>query len=134
MGLVRIVLAVIAGVALGFGVVVVGEIINHRLWPPQDELQITNPDAVRAYLETAPLPALIGLPLFWTIAAFVASFASAKIGGRLAGWIAGAIVFAATCLNLAFIPHPLWMLIASVVCVPAAAWFGARLAAPKAAA
>lgn len=135
MAIVRIILGVVIGVALGFALVMAGDYVNHRLWPPPADLQITNPEAMRDYMATAPVTSLIGLPVTWTFAALAAAFAAAKIGDRVwAGWIAGALIFAATCLNLALIPHPLWMLIAALVFVPAAAWFGARLGAPKQAA
>ena len=83
-------------------------------------------------MQTAPVLSLLGLPVTWTIAAFVASFAAAKIGARRwAGWVAGCVLAAATALNLVMIPHPLWMLATAIVFVPASAWFGAQLGAPR---
>lgn len=134
MAILRIILGVVIGVAVGLGVVMAGDWINHRLWPPPPEVQVTNPEAIRDYMATAPMTSLLGLPVTWTIAAFAASFAGAKIGARLwTGWIAGGLIFAATCLNLVMIPHPLWMLVSAIVLVPAAAWFGAKLGTPRAA-
>lgn len=132
MGVVRIILGVIIGVAVGIGLVMVGDAINHRLWPMPADVQVTNPEAIRAYMQTAPIASLLGLPVTWTIAAFAAAFAGAKIAAKTwAGWIAGALIFAATCLDLALIPHPLWMLVAAIVFVPATAWFGGKLGGPK---
>jgi hypothetical protein len=129
----RIILGVIIGFAAGIGLVMAGDAINHRLWPPPPDVQVTNPEAIRDYMATAPVTSLLGLPVTWTFAALAGAFIAAKIAGRTwAGWIAGGALFAATCLNLAFIPHPLWMLIAALVFVPVAAWLGARLAAPRA--
>jgi hypothetical protein len=107
-----------------------GDWINHRLWPPPPEVQITNPEAIRDYMATAPITSLLGLPVTWTFAALAGAFAGAKIGERVwVGWISGGLLFAATCLNLAMIPHPLWMLISAIVLVPLAVWFGAKLGA-----
>jgi hypothetical protein len=132
MAIVRIVLGVILGTAIGFGIVMLGDYLNHMFFPPPPDLQITNPDAIRAYMADAPFTALLGLPVTWTLAAFAAAFAGAKIAARAwPGWIAGALIFAATGLNLAFIPHPLWMLIAAVIAVPLAAFFGAKLGGPS---
>lgn len=131
MGAIRIILGVVIGVAVGIGLVMVGDVINHRFFPPPPEVQITNPEAIRAYMQTAPITSLLGLPVTWTIAAFAAGFAGAKIGAKTwAGWIAGGLIFGATCLNLVMIPHPLWMLVAAVILVPAAAWFGGKLGGP----
>jgi len=134
MGAIRIVLGIVLGVAVGIGLVMVGDAINHRLWPPPPDVQVTNPEAIRDYMATAPITSLLGLPVTWTIAAFGGAFAAAKVGARVwAGWIAGGVLFALTGMNLIMIPHPLWMLIAAVVCVPLAAWLGGNLGAPKAA-
>lgn len=131
MAIVRVILGIVIGVAVGLGLVMIGDAINHRLWPPPPDVQVTNPESLRAYMQSAPITSLLGLPVTWTVAAFAAAFAGAKIGGKAwAGWAAGALIFAATCLNLVMIPHPLWMLIVAVVFVPAAAWFGAKLGGP----
>lgn len=132
MNVIRIILGVVIGVAVGIGLVMVGDVINQRLWPPPADVQVTNPEAIRAYMQSAPITSLLGLPVTWTVAAFAAAFAGAKIGGKSwAGWIAGGLIFAATGLNLAMIPHPLWMLAAAIVCVPAAAWFGGKIGGPR---
>lgn len=134
MGAVRIVLGIVLGIAVGIGLVMAGDAINHQLWPPPPDLQVTNPEAIRDYMATAPITSLLGLPVTWTIAAFAGAFAAAKIGARAwAGWIAGGVLFALTGMNLVMIPHPLWMLVAAIVAVPLAAWFGGKIGAPKAA-
>jgi hypothetical protein len=132
MAVVRIILGIVIGIAVGMGLVMVGDALNHRFFPPPPDLQVTNPEAIRDYMATAPMASLLGLPVTWTVAAFAAAFAASKIGDRRwAGWVAGGALFAATCLNLALIPHPLWMLIAALVLAPLAAWFGSKLASAK---
>lgn len=132
MSVLRLILGIIIGIAAGIGVVMVGDMLNHRFFPPPPEVQVTNPEAIRDYMQTAPVLSLIGLPVTWTVAAFLGAFAAAKIGARRwAGWIAGCVLFAATGLNLVLIPHPFWMLMAAIIFVPAGAWFGARLGAGR---
>jgi len=127
MGVVRVVLGVALGVALGLGVVMLGDWLNHMMFPPPADLQIASAEALGEYLASAPLHALLGLPIAWTLAAAVAAFAAAKIGARRgAGWLAGALIFAATLANLIMIPHPAWMLIAAIVFAPLGAAFGAH--------
>jgi MFS family permease len=121
MSVLRLILGIVIGIAAGIGVVMLGDMLNHRFFPPPPEVQVTNPQAIRDYMQTAPVLSLIGLPVTWTFAAFLGAFAAAKIGARRwAGWVAGCVLFSATGLNLVLIPHPLWMLIAAVVFVPAA--------------
>lgn len=135
MSMLRIVLGLVLGVAIGLGLVMAGDMANHALFPPPPDLQITNPDALRAYMAEAPILSLLGLPVTWTVAVFAAAFAGAKVAGRAwVGWVAGGLLFAATLANLALIPHPIWMLAWAVALLPPAAWFAARLGAPSAAA
>lgn len=127
MASVRIILGVVIGVALGLGVVMLGDTLNHMMFPPPP------PQDWPDYAFDAPVHKLIALPITYTIAAFVAGFAAAKIAARAwAGWIAGGLLVAATFANLFLIVHPLWMIAACIVCVPAAAWLGVKFAAPKA--
>ena len=127
----RIVLGVIIGAAIGVAIVSLGDYLNHRFFPPPPDVQVTNPEAIRAWMAEAPILSLLGLPVTWTVAALAAAFAGAKIGARAwAGWIAGALIVAATALNLMLIPHPVWVLIAAIALVPLAAWFGGKLGGP----
>ncbi len=132
MAFLRIVLGIVVGLALGIGIVMIGDALTHRFFPPPPEVEVTNPASLRDYMQNAPVLSLLGLPVTWTLAALIGAFAAAKIAGRTwAGWLVGALLFAATALNLALIPHPLWMLVAAIIFVPAAAYLGPRLAAPK---
>ncbi len=127
MAVVKIILGIVIGIALGLGVVMLGDKLNHMMFPPPA------PQDWPEYAFSAPVHKLIALPITYTIAAFAAAFVAVKIAARAwAGWIAGGLLVAATFANLFLIPHPLWMMAACIVSVPAAAWFGAKLAAPKA--
>ncbi|MDX2275710.1 MAG: hypothetical protein NW206_09700 [Hyphomonadaceae bacterium] len=127
MAILRILLGVVIGVVLAMLIVMAGDWLYMRLFPLPPEVDATNPSSIGAYLASAPVVSLLGLPLTWTIAGGVGALAAAMIARkRWAGWIAGAILFASTLLNLAFIPHPWWMLAAALICVPAAIWAGAR--------
>lgn len=124
MALLRIVLGIVAGLALGVLIVALGERVNHMLWPPPQDLQITDPEAVREFLAGAPLAALIGLPLIWTIAAGAGGFMGGYVSQRVwPGWVAGGLLYVATILNLMLIPHPWWMWAAGLIAPPIAVWF-----------
>lgn len=126
MPVLRIIIGVIVGFALGLGVVIGGDALNHALFPPPSL------DQWAEYVRTAPVQALIGLPIAYILAAFVAAFVAAKIARRAwAGWIAGGFLTGATFVNLFAITHPTWMIAVCVVGAPLAVWFGARLGAGK---
>jgi len=124
MGVLRIVIGVLIGVALGIGCVLAGDWINMQMFPPPP------PPEWRDYALNAPFYKLVALPVAYTIAAFVAAFAAAGIAQRRwAGWIAGGLLVASTFANLVMIVHPMWMTIACIVFAPLAAWFGANAGA-----
>ncbi len=126
----RLIIGCVAGALFGVAVVFVGEQISHQLWPPPGDLQAADPDAIRIYLETAPVSALLSLILVWAIAAAVGAFVAARIARRAwAGWIVSGVLLAATLSNFILIPHPWWMLAAAIVLVPLAGWQAARLGA-----
>jgi hypothetical protein len=93
--------------------------------------------AAHALLGTADPadPASITPPMFasvlvaWIAGAFVAAAVATywtRDHGPLPGTVAGLVLFAATLATLFAFPHPGWVIAASVLLMPAAAWFGAR--------
>jgi len=123
MTIVRIIVGVVVGFALGLGVVIGGDLLNHTLFPPP------TPEQWAEYALTAPVQNLILLPVAYILAAFVAAFVAAKIARRAwAGWIAGGFLTGATFVNLFTIAHPIWLIAICVVGAPLAIWCGALLA------
>ena len=126
----RVVLGVVVGVAIAMAVVMAGDWLHMRYFPIPPGVNATDPRALGAYLASAPIASLVGLPLTWMLAGGAGAFVAALIAKRRwAGWIAGAVLLAGTLLNLAFIPHPWWMLVAALIAVPLAIWFAARAGA-----
>lgn len=124
MSIVRIIVGIIVGFALGLGVVIGGDMLNHTLFPPPA------PEQWAEYALTAPVQNLVLLPIAYILAPLVAAFVAAKIAGRAwAGWIAGGFLTGATFLNLFMITHPIWMIAACAIGAPLAIWFGARVGA-----
>jgi len=119
---VRIIIGIVAGFALGLGVVIGGDVLNHTLFPPPA------PEQWAEYALTAPVQNLVLLPIAYISAALAAAFVAATIAGRAwAGWIAGGFLTGATFVNLFMITHPIWMIAVCVIGAPLAIWFGARI-------
>lgn len=124
MTVVRIIIGLVVGFALGLGFVIGGDRLNHALFPPPP------PEQWAEYALTAPVQNLALLPITYIVAALLSAFVAAKIGGRAwAGWIAGGFLTGAMFVNLFMITHPLWITVVCVVGAPLAVWFGARLGA-----
>lgn len=123
--------AVIAGVVTAFVLIMLIEKLGHLIYPPPADLDWSDPAAVRPYIATLPLLALL-FPMFaWIVGTFVGSSLACFIGTArplvLAG-IVGGMVLAATIANLIVIPHPLWFSVLSILGIAASAWLAMRIA------
>ena len=130
----RDILACVAGVAIAFLIVFLADELSHMMYPPPPGLDFSDPEALRLYVATLPIGALLSVMGGWVVATFVGSVVAGRIGTAKA-WIfpsvVGGLMFAATLANLIAIPHPLWFAIVSLLAILASAWL-AWLAASRA--
>jgi len=113
--MVRVVLGIVIGVAVAMASIFVVEAIGHLLYPPPVGADMKAPDAVAAYIATAPLMALAFPPIGWLLGAAVGGWAARHITRRhWAGWVVALVVLAGGIINLFLIPAPLWMQIAAI--------------------
>ena len=127
------IIAVITGVVVGFIVVFIGDATTHKLNGGHAPDGMDR-EALSGYVSNIPVYVLVIMVLFWMLAAFLGGFIAAKINKdswKQVSLITGGILFAATLLNLAMIPHPAWMWIAAVVLIIPAAFLGGKIALPK---
>jgi len=123
--------AVIAGLVIAFALIWLIETVGHTVYPPPADLDFSDPDAVRPYIATLPIWALL-FPMFaWFIGTFVGSLVACLIGTArpivFAG-IVGVLVLAGTIANFIVIPHPLWFSILSVIGIVVSAWLAVLIA------
>ena len=128
--MVRFILAVLVGVAFGTGVVYVCELAQQAAFPLPAGVDPMQPTELSRYLQSGPVNALAALIALWVLAAAIGAFAAAKLSERIhAGWIAGGLLLAATCLNFTMIVHPVWMIAATLIALPLAVWAASRAGA-----
>jgi hypothetical protein len=115
--MVRGLLAVLAGAALGLGCVVAFDALSHVFYPGAVPPDMANADAFRAYMEQAPAAAKAVLLIGWLLAAFIAASIATIIARGLSwpGYVAGGLLWAATASNAIVLPHPQWMVVAAFV-------------------
>ena len=125
----KLILGVVVGVVVVMALVVGGEFALHALFP----IPMPDPNdaqAVKAAMANAPRGAMIGLVTVYFIAAFGGAFVGAKAAARrLAGWIAAGIMMLLTVANFFMLPHPTWIVAASLVLIAGGGWLGARAGA-----
>lgn len=128
--MIRNVAAIIGGIAVAFVTVMLIEALNHAIYPPPEGLDFTDPDALRPYIDTLPVGALLLLMASSVVAAFVGTLVASYVGTfqpRNCAIIVGGMVFAATVANFIAIPHPLWLAIATLAGVVVSAWAASQI-------
>lgn len=127
-------LAILAGVLSGGITVALVESAGHLIWPPPEGVDITNPEALAAIMDTIPTLAIAAVLVAWIIGAFVGGFVAKKVeksDGRVASLVTGALLMSFGIMTMIAIPHPIWMWILGVLTPIPAALFGANMAGSK---
>lgn len=114
--IVRRIAGLLAGLVVMALTVALAEGVGQALFPPPAGLDVTNPDDQARLMEVIPLGAKISVVVAWFLGALAGS-AVAMIVGRtvLLGWVIGIVMGALSLFTTQMFPHPLWMVIASVV-------------------
>jgi len=119
----RAVLATIAGVIVGVVIVFVAETIGHMIYPPPEGTDLKDPEQLKAIMNEIPLGAKIAVLVAWGLGTFGGGVSAVLLSGRKS-WPAGVValvMLAAAGATLFMIPHPTWMIAATLV-VTAVAW------------
>lgn len=125
----KLILGVVVGVVVIMALVVAGEFALHAAFPmPTPDM--SDPEAMQALMADASMGTKIGLAGIYFIAALGGAFIGAKASGRrLAGWIVAGIMAALTVMNFVMLPHPIWLVAASLILIAAGGWFGTEAGA-----
>ncbi len=122
---------VLAGVVVALALIAIVQSIGHAVYPPPADLDVRDTEAFAEYTQSLPVAAVLFVLASYLIGAFAGPF----VAGWLAGGpspvysaIIGGILLALTVANLVEIPHPIWFSVLAVLGIPAAAFFGGRLA------
>jgi hypothetical protein len=126
----RKIFAVVLGVVVAVVVIIAIEALGHAVYPVPEGLDITNTEAMQAYVAGLPIGALLFVMGAWLVATLA--------GGLLACFIAretplvysaivGGLVLLGTIINLISIPHPSWFSITSLLAIIAMIFVTGRL-------
>lgn len=132
----RLLFALLVGVIVN-GLLVFGvESLGTLLFPLPAGLDATNVNQLRDYLASGgvPVTALVMVVLAYLLGAFGGAFAATKLAprrGLMPALVIGQISLVFVIINLLTLPHPMWMMIASVLVPLPAAWAGGRAAGAR---
>ena len=119
---VRTLLAVVAGMALAFALVVAVELFSAVVHPMPADFDGNIPEHVRRY----PHWVMGVVVLMWGATAAAATWVASRLGGRLAGIIVALLLAWALIFNLAMLPYVAWFKIAMPAAFAAACLLGIR--------
>ena len=108
----RILLAVVAGMALAFALVVAVEMFSAVVHPFPPGFDPNAPGAIPAHVQRYPGWVLAVAGLMWGATAAAATWVASRIGGRLAGALVTLLLASALAFNLSMLPYVMWFKIA----------------------
>ena len=117
----------VAGVIVAFFTVWLVEKIGHGVYPLPPDLDFADRDAMRSYIDTLPLGALLFVAAAWFLGTLGGIVTACRIGDAsplIYTMVIGGLVLLATAANLIMIPHPAWFAILGVAGIVVAAWLG----------
>ena len=123
------VLAIVAALASMYVAVSIVEYLSHMIHPLPEGADIYDKKVHKAHIATAPVKALILVPIAWIIGAFVGSFIGgsiAKSKRRAIFFIVAIFTLMAAVMNMIMIPSPWYFWALSALIFPAAL-LGSRL-------
>src|SRR3954468_14389919 len=102
---------------VGLGVVLAGaivfgvEILGHRFYPPPENIDFNNREALRELLANAPVGALGFVLAAWGLGTCAGTAVAARLAPQrpeLHGGVTGLFPLLAAVANMILLPHPTW--------------------------
>ncbi|MEZ5314160.1 MAG: hypothetical protein R2862_11190 [Thermoanaerobaculia bacterium] len=128
--MIRSILTVLVGLLVGSLAGFLLGLLGNRLMPPPAGLNLANPEALAAYVASAPPAVFLKMMAVWAGGAFAGGFAAALLAARQRSWHAiavGAIQMFLALAQMAMIPHPAWVVVSGATLFIPFAWLGSRL-------
>ena len=122
----------VAGVIVAFFTVWIVEKIGHSVYPLPPDLDFSDKEAMRAYIDTLALGALLFVAGAWFLGTLGGIVTACWIGDAKAltyTMVVAGLVLLATAANLIMIPHPAWFSILGVAGIVVAGWLGMTIGA-----
>jgi len=127
----RAIFATIGGVVIAVVIVFIAEAIGHMIFPPPEGVDLKDPEQLKSIMSEIPLGAKIAVLVAWGLGTFGGGVAGVLMSGRKA-WPAGIValvMLAGAGATLFAIPHPMWMIVATLVITGLAWLLATRFAA-----
>lgn len=130
MSMLRTILAVIGGFITFFLLILAVQKIGHLVYPPPADIDFSDAELARNYVETLPVGAILFVGFSYMIGAFGGTVVASAIGTLKPlyfGVTIGGIVLAFTLMNFFIIPHPWWFMVAAPIAIVVASYAAIQL-------
>ena len=122
----RTILAIIAGMALAFALVVAVEVFSSVVHPVPPEFTGTM-DEMCQHVARYPNWVLGVAVIAWSATTFVSTWIATKIGRPVAGVVVSLLLLLAIAFNVSTLPYATWFKVVMLSCFPVACYLGVRL-------
>jgi hypothetical protein len=126
----RAILAVVAGVVVGFAVVMAIEMLSTVIFPLPEGVDPMDESAMREIMADIPTGAMVLVLAAWllgTLAGVATAIRLHPARARWPGLVVAGLLAAATVANLLMLPHPVWMAVAAPAALIAGLLLGLRV-------
>lgn len=122
----RTISGTVAGLIIGFAIIMGVETLSHIIYPPPAGVDLKDPEQLKAIMHDIPIGAKLGVLIAWGLGVFGGGTAAVLFTGRkkLPATFVAAVLFLGAVATLFMIPHPLWMIIGTII-VTLLGWYGA---------
>ncbi|GAA0650398.1 hypothetical protein [Brevundimonas lenta] len=130
----RIILGILAGVAVAMVLVICLELAGHAVFPPPAGLDPLDKADQARLIAMMPLGAALTVVNAWLLGSWGGAAVAGLISRRMwPGWVIAALIACGGLYTVLTIPHPLWMQVAAVAAPLIGGWlamfFGRRITA-----
>lgn len=130
MNILKLIAAVFVGFMVGVIVIFIVETMGHSVYPPPENIDLTNKDALAEIIRQAPMGALLFVILAYSLGSFIGGAVThliSRLPKQRDALITGLILLIFGAYNLTSIPHPTWMVVLGILCFLPSAYFGGWL-------
>jgi hypothetical protein len=123
--------SVFVGLVTGIIIVMIGDASIHILFPNPEGINLNHKEAIESFMKSVPTSILIIMLSFWILSSFLGGYVAGKINKtewKISAIITGSALMIVAILNMLTIPHPMWMVLLSVILYIPASYIGGKLA------
>ena len=129
--MVKKILIVLLGIVCGSVLIYAVEAIGHLVYPPPEQMDLNDIEAMKAMIKTLPIGALLFVLLAYAVGSFGGGFIVtlfSKSRKPLLAIVVGVVLAIFGIINLFMIPHPVWFAVASILLYVPCAYMGSLIA------